>query len=218
MKLPFLPPEVRIVDPMTGMPSVEFRRWWEEVTQQIGDVGDTVTVTSSAIGATQAQTQALAESVAGAQASADSGGTARSGSATDPDVDLSGTGWFSGPLVNLTGVSAGDLTITGSRPLANPGSATLTGNAFVAGEFRVVEVVGGVDTTVFTGQWAAEDSSGGEQGVPSSVLITGDDAADVQAFSSARVSTGAVSYRLDMRRTSGAIVNNLKSYLYVRRS
>lgn len=164
------------------------------------------------------QTSALGEGVQVAQATgnaarevadAAAGSGSVSAAATDPSVNLSGGPWEFGPQVDLTGVVAGILTITGTGPYQD-GDMSISGGDS-ANEFRVVEIVGGVESTIFTGSFVAAASSGGSS-------ITNQSIAQVAAFSSSRPSTGSVSYRIDARTVSGGLVNSLALYIYARRA
>jgi hypothetical protein len=158
-----------------------------------------------------ATASAAAAAANGAQGSADGGGsaTARSGSAPDSTTIL-GTSWVLGPTINLTTVSAGNLTITGTGIV----SAQLTSGSVVVGEFRVVELAGG--TTIFPGVGDANVfsvSSGGLAMEPSTV-------ASVAAFSLAESTTGPVGYRMDVRRAGGPVGGEAEVdlYFFARRS
>lgn len=160
-----------------------------------------------------------------AQSAADSagGGTEKSGSATNPSITVSSTvSWTAGPIVSLTGVAAGDLTITGTGPQQDD-NVTLTitniNQVSFVGEFRVVEVIGGVDGTVF-GPFSMTASVAADPEAPGvyPALVFNTDIAAVSAVLSARVSTGAVDYRIDFRKTSGPTINSLLGYIYARRA
>jgi hypothetical protein len=170
---------------------------------------DAALVSQAAIIATlQAQFDMINANAAAAndaQETADTagGGTARSGSASADVLSVTGTGWNNGPTVNLTGVSAGNLTISGSGPT---GGTLTTGNV-LSGEYRIVELAG--STTVFTGNFSL-----------GLVGMTNNSASAVAAFSLAEVTTGAVSYRMDVRRTGGTSGGeaDISLYLFTRRS
>jgi biotin carboxyl carrier protein len=157
------------------------------------------------IQAAQAQATSASQAANEAQSTADAagGGTARSGTSIISAQPISGTVWNNGPAINLAGVVAGDLTITGSGPT---GGALTAGNA-LSGEFRLVELVG--STTLFTGSFLITDSG-----------VTNYSAADVAAFVAAEVTTGAVSYRFDVRRSGGSpgSTGTISLYGYVRRA
>lgn len=152
-----------------------------------------------------------------AQQSADgaAGGGAVSGTSTAPDVTLVGAAWVLGPVVALTGVVAGDLTITGSGPLQDDNVSATGERTAILCQFRVVEVILGVDTVLFTGNFNVFP------GDPPLNLasVVNSSVSSVAAFSSARASTGSVSYRIDARTTNASrTVSNLSLYLFVRRA
>lgn len=167
-----------------------------------------------ALGIANSATAAAAAAAAAAnqaQTDADSGGsaTARSGSATG-SASIFNTGWMLGPTVNLLTVSAGNLTITGTGITAG----ALTDGSLVIGQFRVVELAGG--TTIFPGVGDSNTFSVSDGGVamdPSTI-------ASVAAFSLAEVTTGSVSYRMDVRRSGGPVggTADVDLYFYARRS
>lgn len=149
-----------------------------------------------------------------AQTTADDalGGGSVSGSATNPSVDLTVNGaWVAGPVVSLTGVVAGNLTFSGSGPIQDD-NVNLLGSNFAAGEYRLVEVIGGVDDVLLTESFSL--FSGGS--VPAIVSNTG--APTIAAYVSARASTGAVDYRIDARKVSGAFIQSLSLYIFARRA
>lgn len=152
-----------------------------------------------------------------AQQSADGagGGVAVSGTSTAPDVTLVGSAWVLGPVVALTGVVAGSLTITGSGPLQDDNVSATGPRGNIPCQFRVVEVILGVDTVLFTGSFSVFTT-----GAPGDVAsVINSSASAVGAFSSARSSTGAVSYRIDARTTTTDLtVADLSLYLFVRRA
>lgn len=157
-----------------------------------------------------------------AQAAADGGGsaTARSGSATNPSVTLGPLNtWIDGPTVNLLTVSAGDLTIPGSGPQQDADVVIQEGTTF-AGQYRVLEVIGGVTTATF-GPWdfsaIASGSPDGFGNYPAA--ISNPDASTVAAFLFARSSTGSVDYKIQARWTGGlAPLQDLQLYIFARRS
>lgn len=178
-----------------------------EQAAQLALINQVLGIANGAVAAAAAAAAAANE----AQESADGGGsaTARSGSATD-STSISGTGWVTGPTINLTTVSAGDLTITGTGIV----SGTLTAGSIVVGQFRVVELAGG--TTIFPGVGDSNTfsvSSGGLAMEPSTI-------ASVAAFTKAEVTTGSVSYRMDVRRSGGPVggAADINFYFFTRRS
>jgi hypothetical protein len=129
----------------------------------------------------------------------------------DPSVDVPGAGWVQGPVVSLTGVVAGTLTIAGTGPIQD-GDVTIDGAGTAApGEFRVVEIDGVTETVLFTGTFSAFQSGGDPV-----ATITNSDATAVSAYSAALTTTGALDYRIDARCTLGGLTS-LKLYIYARR-
>lgn len=149
-------------------------------------------------------------------ADAAGGGSVRSGSST-AIYGLSGTGFTAAGQVDLTTVSAGNLTIPGSGPSVLYGSTSMSGGSVLNGEYRIIEVDNGVDNgTVFTGTFFVTDVTTDE---PQQVLIMSHTSApDVSAFSDPRTTTGNVSYRVEVRRVSGAIMSGMRFYLFARRA
>lgn len=159
------------------------------------------------------QIQAALQAAQAAQAAVGGLIPGNSGSASNPSVNLTGGNWTLGPVASLTGVVAGNLTITGSGP-AQDEDVNQSPSGNINGEFRVVEVVGGVDEVLFTGLFGANSLSG------TTSTIINRSISEVAAFSVARTSTGDVDYRIDARTVSplGAAINSLELYLYVNRS
>lgn len=146
---------------------------------------------------------------------ADGGGPNKSGSNTGTFA-LSGTSSVPATTVALAGVVAGNLTIPGTGPSQIVGTTAMTGGNYVEAAYDVVEVVGGVDTVVFTGTFNVTDVTGDE---PYQIFqVSHTSAAAVAAFTSARASIGLVDYRLDVRRVSGASMTGMRFYLFVRRA
>lgn len=217
LKLPRITVSLNIVD-ANGRATVAFSRLWDTFATAIeeNDAAQAASILSlqEAFAAIQAATvvaQAAQETANVAQATADAagGGTATSGSANGV-TEAGVSGWQTGPQVDLTGVVAGDLTISGTGPQQD-GTTVATQN--MTGDFRVVEIVGMTETTVFTGNHSII------AGNPATVL--NNSAATVTAFTSARTSTGAVSYRIDTQRTDAGFLEagvNLPLYIFARRS
>jgi hypothetical protein len=119
-----------------------------------------------------------------------------------------------GPVVNLAGVVAGNLSAVNSSPRQVPPSYVSKRGAFTA-FYRIVEVVLGVDTVVFTGQFSAERYQ--DDTVPPSDFINLYNQTDTSTFSAARVTTGAISYRMDVS-SPDVELQNVQLYLAVRRA
>ena len=116
----------------------------------------------AAIQATQLQIIAVQQQLVAVQQA--QSGTGESGAAS-LTVDVIGSTWVNGPLVNLTGVAAGNLTYPGSGPAQqNDTSVNPAGpNGTYNGNWRIQEIISSVETTVFTGTYAAirsRDDSG----------------------------------------------------------
>lgn len=169
------------------------------------------------------QSAAAAANDAQTTADAAGGGTARSGSSTNPAVNVSSTVvWTPGPIVNLLTVSAGNLTITGTGPQQDDDVAVTVTNIFqtnFVGQYRIVEVIGGVDGATF-GPFNFSAAAILDPDSPGSyaAAVNNSDASAVAAFSTALATTGSVSYRIDFIKVAGPSVTSLLAYLYVRRS
>lgn len=240
--LPFKLPRLQIRLPIVstgGNPTTEFHRLlnlaFEKIEGQVNeiinvqqDIIDLQTVQTAQIAqiqnllgiaaATNQAAQSAQQAANDAQATADEalGGGTVSGFADNPSMTvLGGFGWVNGPLVSLTGVVAGDLTISGTGPIQDGDVEIVSGGVGYKtfyGQFRVVEIVGMTETTVFTGNMSAYQG-----GMTIPATVSNDSSAAVSAFTSARSSTGAVDYRVDFQSTSGDI-DELRGYLFVRRA
>lgn len=243
IKLPSLQARIPIVD-ARGQPTSAFVRYWnidfigsiENSVNGIIEVQNELAETQAELALVQqkqaeeierlnavvfANQQTTSAAQAAQQAANDAQSTADealangtvSGAASDPTIFLSGTGWVPCSVVNLNSVLAGTLKITGSGPQQDL-DVTLSSNGFFYGEFRVVEIVGGIDTVV-----AGPFAFSAYQGMgDSAATVSNDDIGTINAFSAARSTTGAVDYRIDARRVSGPDLNDVFFYLYVRRS
>lgn len=125
--------------------------------------------------------------------------------------DMTPSAWVLGPQVDLTGVVAGNLTIPGSGLFSKSGTTSFFGDT--NGEIRVVEVVAGVDT-IIGGPWPYVITRTDPN--PAGTVYVAN-ASEIPVFTSARATTGAVSYRIDTRMLDGD-VNNIDVKLYARRS
>lgn len=239
IKLPQLQARIAIVD-AKGQPTPAFVRYWNldllkplegtvnEIIQIQNDLAQVQATQAAEIARlnavvfanqqTTAQAQAAQQAANNAQATADEAladGTV-SGSALDPTVDVPDGTWVQGPQVDLTGVVAGTLTITGSGPQQDD-SINIFGLGARAfnGEFRIVEIVGMTETTVFTGTFSCFQSADDP-----AATVANYSAAAVSSFSAPASSTGAVSYRMDARRVSPYMTSltDLDLYIYVRRA
>ena len=104
-----------------------------------------------------------------------------------------GTVWIDGPRVDLTSVIAGSLSFTVNFLGANP-SGLATSDT---GHYRIQQIVGASETTVFTGRVIVTPAIIGVQGW---LLVISDlSTADWSGVNFPESSTGAVSYRLDFK-------------------
>lgn len=215
--LPEIKQETAIVAKNTGRATPQFLRFFnvdfrgaikrllDGQASQIADIQEIV----AGLQAVTETAQAAAIAANNAQATADGSGAA---SATDTSsVTLTDVGvWVDGPLVSLTGVVAGNLTFTGSGPFKD-GLVSTIGMGPASGEYRFVEVIGGIDEVLLTVSFNIAYSG-------STLILTNTGAGEVAAFTSARASTGAVDYRVDARVTSGAGISTMPIYLFARRA
>lgn len=131
---------------------------------------------------------------------------------TTTEIDMSiPPSWVLGPVVDLTSVVAGDLTIPGSGLFPKTGTTSFSGDRL--GELRLVEIVGGVDT-VIGGPWTFTIRRPDPN--PASPVYVGNPA-EIPIFTAARTTTGAVSYRMDAQMLDGD-VTNIDLRLYARRT
>lgn len=243
LKLPKLQGRVPIVD-NRGLPTSTFVRYWNidfigAIERSVNDLAQVqadlaqvqsdqaeqlllIQESQAQIAAQVIQIQALLGLTQGAQQAANDaqqtadealGTGSVSGSNTNPSVDLVTNGaWVNGPVVNLTSVLAGTLTISGSGPIQDA-DVDVSGGTTASCEFRIVEVIGGIDTmpAKFSGTFTVDAA-----GFPA--VVTNLSSAAVAAYSSAETSTGAVDYRIDARKVSGAVVTDLALYIYARRA
>lgn len=127
------------------------------------------------------------------------------------EIDMTPSAWVLGPVVDLTGVVAGDVTIPSSGLYAKGTTTAFFGDT--NGQVRLVEIVGGVDT-IIGGPWNFTISRVDPN--PAGAVYVGN-AAEINTFTQARTTTGAVSYRIDARMTDGD-VNNIDLKLFAKRS
>lgn len=219
-RLPRLKANLAIVNGQ-GKPLDYFLRFWnievaprieqQEASQDktIADLADIV-AQLQAVSAAAQQAQTTANN---AQQSADEGGTAKSGSSNAVVNIPATTAWNIGPIVNLTGVIAGDLTINGTGPQQTSEVSMSGGTSAQVFNFRVVEVISGVDDVIFSGQCLVQNF-----GSPAATTVTNNNVQEIQDFSMARASTGAVSYRIDFQGNGVRSVSNLLLYVFARRA
>lgn len=135
------------------------------------------------------------------------GGNAGSDTIT---MDIIGDSWQAGPQVDLTGVVAGDVSIPGSGFFADAGTDQNFTN--LAGEVRLVEIDGG--DTVIGGPWAFTSV---KDTLFNTVYVNNPSA--INSFTDARTTTGAISYRLDVRMNEPTWqITDVPVRLYARRT
>lgn len=222
-KLPRLKANLAIVSGQ-GKPLDYFLRFWNidvapVIERQESSQADSIAAIQEIVSQLQANsvaTQAAQQAANDAQATADAAtaGNTRSGAATNPSVFVSTGVWAEGPRVDLTGVVAGLLTISGSGPQQD-GDVTMSGGKGTATfNFRIVEIIGMSETTVFTGSFTGTNTGFGLE----PVTISNTSAGSVSTFSSSRTSTGDVSYRIDAISPGSRGLSDLLLYLFVRRA
>lgn len=199
MSEPLLPPAIQqnvpIVDLKTGFMSAYFSIWLIQILNAIISQTNLNTANIAAIQAAQAQIIALqAQLVSVQQAQNPSSGKFGSASLLGGAV---GSTWTNGPLVNLTGVTAGNLTFPGSGPTqgdstnVNPGG----GQGSFVGNWRIVEIISAVETTIFTGTYAAQRlRDDGASPFVSVLYNTANTGVSIPL-----TTTGAIGYRLDLQ-------------------
>lgn len=215
---------VRIADPDTGAADSYFLDW---LNRQLVTITDAINANAAIVTSLQAQQAALiaqtqqviaaAQAAQAAQAAADAagGGTAKSGNAQSNVTSTNTSTWSHGPVVSLTGVSAGHLTIATSGPNQDntTGVNAISGTlGDFTGNWRVVEVIGGVDTVVYNSGTYHGERDRDDQGIENILY----NLSDVSAVSIARSTTGAMDYRLDINAPTFEATSVL-CYLAVRR-
>jgi hypothetical protein len=201
-QLPRLSLSNPITDPTTGKPTTLLQRWWASLAQQIETQEDNQDTALSQIQA------ALALAGTGVVNTDAGGTTAKSGQNTATGLTVNSSSFIHGPLVALTAVTAGmpHLTLTGSAP-----QAAVSAAGPMDGEYRIVEVVAGVDSLIFSDTFHVKTLNTG------ATILTLDNPVNTQIFT--RSAIGAVSYRLDVRKTAGAgEADSLQAYLFARRA
>lgn len=213
-KLPRLNALVSIAN-SKGQPTNTFLRWWNmevapAIEQQITDLAKIV----SDIQALQSQ-QALqlelinqALELAGIAIGLAGGNT---GTAT-ATIDLSGVTWVPGPQVDLTGVVAGDVTISSSGLYPDSGTTfNQVGERF--GSVRLIEI-DGMTEAVIGGPWNMKVERDELFGT---VFVL--NAPELNTFTLARTNTGTIGYRLEYNMTEPAdLLENVPAKMFVRRS
>ncbi len=209
-QLPAIQDSVPITDPQTGMMTAYFSNWLTRVLNQITAQINTNSATIAALQQQQAQLLALIQTVQAVQNQISNPGV-HTGFATQ--VLNVGLGWSMGPQVNLTGLAAGDLTLHGTGPTQQ--SSTTVDNGNFVGNWRIQEIVGLSETTVFTGTFSAGTSEDPDFGIISYYVYNNTDTTSIVIPT---VTTGAVSYRMDLEFTAGVSAFDVVANLYVART
>lgn len=184
-----------------GTPSNAFAIYWQNVIKAIQkQIADIVAVNNE-------QTNLLNQILA-AQASANAANAAvnslnsglPSGTNGPNTFGVSSTSWVTIGTVNLTGVTAGTLRFDTTRLLVDGFSTTLSNKPLNA-NYRITEepTGGGTVTVCLSGSWTADQFPGDP------VEITFPEAT-VDAARPTLVNTGAVTYRLQVQRSSGTAI------------
>jgi len=141
-------------------------------------------------------------------------GLAVGGTSAESLENIDSLGWTLGPQVDLTGVVAGDLTITGTSLQGVSTTRLSVPTELQDGQLRIVEVVGGVDTVV-GGPWLFQTfRDENPNSVPAFL-----NPPEIASFTAARTTTGAVSYRMDTIMDVNPIeMVDVRHYLLVKRS
>lgn len=221
--LPALIPQVPLINVKTGVPTQFFMDYMNTLNskltnavQALNNAVDGLLAAQAQSVAQQAQVITQAQSVATAQGQADAaaGSPAQSGDAMGVISVPAGAGWTAGPQVDLLGVIAGSLSVINSGPSQISATAVGMAGSF-SGSWRIQEIVGAVETTVYTGTFTAENWLEDLMTITNVSFLYND--ADTSAAIPGQVSVGAVSYRLDMS-SPDVDVTNVQAYIYVRRS
>lgn len=220
--LPPLIPQGPLVDPKTGAPTEFFMNYMNtfnskltNAVQALNNAVDGLLAAQAQSVAQQTQVVTQAQSVAAAQGQADAaaGSPAQSGDALSVINVPGGGSWAAGPQVNLAGVVAGSLSVINSGPSQITNTAVQTPGSYT-GNWRIQEIVGAVETTVYTGTFTAENWLEDLQTITNVSFLYND--ADTSAAIPGQVSVGAVSYRLDLS-SPDVDLSTVQAYLYVRR-
>jgi hypothetical protein len=169
--------------------------------------------------ATQQASATAQAAASSAQASADAaGGTGAVSGNAQGTIDFQ-QNFVTAATVSLTGVTAGNLTISGSGPQQAFNTDFSQTNTNREGNWQVVEVQGALRTVVFTGTFNVSKYYDGEFQIQQIYLYNDTDATALTA-PIARTSTGAMDYELQLILPGSpvATVYNVIGALYVRRS
>lgn len=200
-QLPLLSLTQAIVD-AAGKPTTVLQRWWQTMAKAIEAQENNQDTNISQIQA------ALALAGTGVVSTDATSGTAKSGQATTTGLTVDASTFVNGPLVALAGITAPmtHLTLTGSGP-----QSALSSAGPMDGEYRIVEIVGVTETTIYTGTFTVKTLGTG------ATVINLANPVNTTIFT--RAASGSVSYRLDVRKTAGAgVANALQAYLFARRA
>jgi hypothetical protein len=195
LQLPRLTLNTPLVD-QNGSATQIFVRWWDQVATTLESSAASVQTQVSQINAALAQAQAAITQANNALTVADNGGSAgaQSGTTSQAGPTVSPI-WTNGPRVDLTSVIAGNLSVTISFAGSQASSTFLADN----GNYRVQQIISGVETTVFTGTLQVSSypnyTPAGQNGWIAVIADTSTSTWSGVNFSEA--STGSVSYRLD---------------------
>ncbi len=221
-QLPAIQIGVPIVDPQTGRMTAYYSDWLNRILQQVVAQINTnsnliaqLQATQAQLVATISQVQAVQAAAAQAQATADAagGGGGQSGFAT-ATLSVGSGGWSAGPQVDLTAVIAGNLTLAGTGPTAG-GSTSVDTIGDFTGQWRIVEIVGAVETVVFPGTFSLGAQVDPDSGFTSYYLYN---TTDTTSVSIPQTSTGAVSYRMDLILDNPVSAFFVVANLYARRA
>jgi len=135
------------------------------------------------------------------------------GTSAESVDDISYTGWTLGPQVDLTGVVAGNLVLSGTslQPISTTRLSAYPGEQ--SGQIRVVEIVGMTETVVYGPSLFLTGRDENPASVP--YILNPEDLSTPIAATS----TGAVSYRLDAQMDDIPIeMQDVRFYLLVNRT
>jgi hypothetical protein len=162
-------PRLSLSVPVAGdlKPTTVFQRWWQTVCEAIEKQEEAQDTVLSQIQA------AFVQAGLGVVATDAAAGTAVSGQAAATLLTVDSAAWVAGPLVALAGVTAPmtHLTLTGSGPQSGASSG-----GPMDGEYRIQEIVGASEATVFTGHFSARTTVAG------TTLISLSDPVNTQIF------------------------------------
>ena len=184
-----------------GTPSNSFAIYWQNVIKAIQkQIADIIAVNNEQTNLLNQilEAQATANAANAALNSMNSGFP--SGTSGPFAFGVSSTSWLTIGTVSLTGVTAGTLRFDTTRLLIN-GFATTVTDGPLAADYQIAEELtgGGPVSVCLSGTWTAEQVAGD----PAEIVFP---FATVDAARPTIVNTGAVTYRLQVRRSSGIAV------------